>query len=122
MSVIISEATDWWTTSYPDSKCCVCQGRLGFPRLDWKGSSLKICGRCCVKIKRGFIADLIHVAAIVELNDAGYPGQTLVRKSTREVEAEAERDERAEAAALRETRRTRTIAALKKNVDPKVAD
>jgi hypothetical protein len=48
-----------------------------------------ICGGCCQKIKRGLMADLIHMTAIEDLKIAGYGFETFVRKSKRDLERES---------------------------------
>jgi hypothetical protein len=61
-------------------KCTECEGKVWYPFLQW--NNLLICKNCISKVKRGLIADLIQFAAIVELQDLGYPGETLHRMST----------------------------------------
>jgi hypothetical protein len=63
-----------------DHKCVVCQGTLQPPFLEWNESSgFCICRECCRTIKKGFMADLIQVSAIMELRDLGYLGSTFER-------------------------------------------
>jgi hypothetical protein len=56
--------------------CLVCGDALRFPFLVWEG--IRVCSGCCLKIKNGFMADMIHLAAIAELRKF-YPSTTLVR-------------------------------------------
>jgi hypothetical protein len=88
MSVIVDKYSDHASATMGD--CLVCRGRLRYPILQWN-ERLAICGECCVGIKKGFTADLIQVAAIVELNDLGYRDHTFVRKNKKQLEREAAR-------------------------------
>lgn len=65
----------------PGDRCRLCDGELAPPFLAW-------CGPCCRQIKRGLSSDLVHVAAIVELQMLGYPATTLDRRSVEEVDYE----------------------------------
>ena len=58
--------------------CLVCGNLVRYPFLEW--DNIQICGPCCQRIKQGFTADLIHVAAIMDLHDIGYPHFTLTRE------------------------------------------
>jgi hypothetical protein len=61
--------------------CIVCGGSLHFPYLEWHGKkNIAFCMRCCKKIKRGLVADLIHINAILDLHAEGY-NCLLVRQS-----------------------------------------
>ena len=71
-------------------RCSECGEPLHYPFLHW--NSILLCASCCQKIKRGFIADLIHVTAIKELMDIGYRDENLVRKQIKDVEGKALRD------------------------------
>ena len=42
---------------------------------------------CCRTIRRGLMADMVQAAAIAELHDLGYRGQTLIRSSWSRVNA-----------------------------------
>ena len=62
--------------SGPDH-CSVCGhpflGLHRFPILEWHGNTnIRICGKCCQKIKVGLIEDLIQVVAIMDMRDARY--------------------------------------------------
>jgi hypothetical protein len=76
------------TARRSDTKCSFCGECFGYPYLEW--DDLFICGPCCKRWKKGLMADLAHCAAVQELKDIGYPGETLVRMS----EKDAERYER----------------------------
>lgn len=95
----------------PDSECIRCSNKLsGYPFLEWIGTDLFLCAPCCLEIKngsitdiphhaaqdtrsrRGLLADVIHCAAIGELQALGYGDETLVRVTVAEVEQIA-RDE-----------------------------
>jgi hypothetical protein len=59
-------------------KCAICDtSHLAYPYLAWR--ALCICGPCCLEIKRGLTADIVHVAAIMELRALGYRDDTLER-------------------------------------------
>jgi len=73
----------------PGDRCRLCDGELAPPFLAWCGqSAIVFCGPCCRQIKRGLSSDLVHVAAIVELQKLGYPTTTLDRRSVEEVDYE----------------------------------
>lgn|SRR5262249_49632025 len=77
-------------------KCSLCDEPLHFPFLFWRegGPSLCICGTCCQKIKGRFIADLIQVAAIMDINALGLSDNVrLIRKATKVLEVEGEKRE-----------------------------
>jgi hypothetical protein len=84
---------------------------ITYPFLQWEGSSsLRICGPCCRSIKNGLIADLIQIVATMEIRSLGgrdhsgyYANTRLVRRTRAELEAEAHRIEKEEAAAIAET-------------------
>jgi hypothetical protein len=80
------------------SKCNICEHRLTFPFMCWEGANppITICGHCCQEIKRGFTADLVQLAATMEMQGLGYRfGDTvLVRRSTKRLEAEGEKQRR----------------------------
>jgi hypothetical protein len=54
-------------------------------------SAASICSRCCHDIKNGLTADLIHLAAIVDLRRLGYVNQTLTRESLSTIEERYEK-------------------------------
>ena len=81
------------------NKCAVCSGHLHFPCFWWRAEvdgavDIFICGRCCRKIKRGFIADLIQISASMDICDLGYNDARLVCKSSQALEAEGEKEQR----------------------------
>ena len=57
--------------------CSVCEQTLRFPYIVWE--HIGLCRSCCLKIRKGFTADMIQLAAIAELLEL-YPRMTLVRK------------------------------------------
>src|SRR5262249_16142123 len=68
--------------------CMLCGEGLLYPYLEWRaekenGKGIVICGRCCQKIKKGFMADLIQIAAGMELRDLHMNGfrDLLIRES-----------------------------------------
>jgi hypothetical protein len=66
----------------PDDVCNLCRGELVPPFFEWMcrgGPNLHICGRCCHTNKRGIIADLIQLAATVELRSLSYGSGAFVR-------------------------------------------
>ncbi|SRR6266480_6287636 len=73
-------------------KCADCGETLRrYPFLEWRCDvDFYLCADCCKRIKEGFIADLIHVVAIKDMQDlsAVYEGYTLVRKNIERLEAE----------------------------------
>jgi hypothetical protein len=91
-----------------DKKCGICNGQLRFPYLHWQGATaLFICGPCCVAAKKGLTADIIQLAAIVEIQQIqGHNTNTLVRKKNidmisaarekKKMQRERETEERAE--------------------------
>jgi len=90
-----------------DSRCAVCGGPLQFPFLCWdqagSGSDLCICGECCHRIKDGLMADMIQIAAILDMRKlrqlSDHHSVTLVRRKYEELEAEGEKREQDEIAA-----------------------
>ena len=73
----------------PGDRCRLCDGELAPPFLSWCGhSAIFFCGPCCRQIKRGLSSGLVHVAAIVELQELGYPTTTLDRRSVEAVDYE----------------------------------
>jgi hypothetical protein len=88
MSVVTNKYEDHSST-LDKKRCVVCKESIYRPPfLEWHGSVIVICGKCCHTIKRGFIADLMHAAAIHELQEeAGYRGETLTRCSIEDAEA-----------------------------------
>jgi hypothetical protein len=86
MSVILSEHD----ISFCET-CSNCGGKLHFPYLEWHGKGkVAFCMRCCHKIKRGLVADLVHMDAMFELRAAGY-NYLLVRENEQTYTARQER-------------------------------
>jgi hypothetical protein len=52
-----------------EEKCSLCDNELTLPYMDWQGKKkwMFLCVSCCSDLKEGFIADLIHITAIREL-------------------------------------------------------
>jgi hypothetical protein len=80
--------------------CVLCSSPLRYPFLHW--DVIKICGPCCRHIKAGFIADLIQVAASVDIQSLGgrdhsgyYANARLVRRSAQELESAGQREREA---------------------------
>jgi len=65
--------------------CMICGDPLRYPYLEWhaerENKDIVICGKCCQKIKKGFMADLIQIAATMDLCDLhNGPPQMLIRQ------------------------------------------
>lgn len=102
MSVAIT-TKDWNFPSEVEKgrrRCTMCDENLQPPFLHW--DSLFLCSKCCLKLRRdtagldnvfepGLAADLVHVAAIMELHALGYNHETLQRRFVTAVERENER-------------------------------
>ena len=89
MTVILSMEGLLLDGYQPGDRCRLCDGELAPPFLSWCGhSAIFFCGPCCRQIKRGLSSDLVHVAAIVELQKLGYPTTTLDRRSVEGVDYE----------------------------------
>jgi hypothetical protein len=89
-----------------DGSCSLCGGGLRYPFLCWrwfekKGGDIKICNRCCRKIKQGFIADLIQITAAMDISEL-YPnaGTRLVRTTEERLDHEGKRREEKEEAVM----------------------
>jgi hypothetical protein len=78
---------------YPNNpKCSSCGKEPKGPFLYWNffqnqnlNTDLRLCGDCCIEIEKGLIADLIQLTAITRIREL-YPGTTLERTSSREIE------------------------------------
>jgi hypothetical protein len=79
VSVVTDSTCDYFSGFAKE--CQVCHGQVPYPFLAWE--SVRICGRCCHSIRKGFTADLIHVAAAFELKKLGYPDEVLIRTTRR---------------------------------------
>jgi hypothetical protein len=105
MTVITNKPGDK-NNALGNGKCSICAHTLFcYPFLAWRGrlpagatehldlaGDTFICGKCCKSNKRGLVADLIQVTAIMELADVGYWDRTLTRGRIKDVEV-AERDD-----------------------------
>jgi hypothetical protein len=93
MSAVISKYDDHFGGM--NKQCLVCRSKIyRYPFLHW--DEILICGECCRSIKRGFIADLIHVTAIIDLKKiAGYSDETFVRKTTKRIDEEGAKEQAA---------------------------
>ncbi len=83
MSVVLDASDQHWFGEGEIPNCCQCDDKLTYPFLHWHGTPIVLCADCCQRIKRGFVADLIHVCAIKELQDSGYGDHTFVRESVK---------------------------------------
>jgi hypothetical protein len=83
MSIVTNEANDLFGVK-DQQKCAHCNYPLRYPFLHW--DSFCLCGDCARSARKGLTADLIHIAAIMDLHDAGYDKQTFAREETRKVE------------------------------------
>jgi hypothetical protein len=75
---------------FKENSCCSkCGNKLMPPFLMYcgGGDGLFLCGPCAYNIRKGLTADLIQLSAIVELREI-YPGRTLVRRDSEQIEAE----------------------------------
>src|SRR5690606_8467045 len=79
-------------------KCNMCGSSLSYPFLFWWGEKdIFICGQCSAKCKEGLMADLVQIAAIMELrrvHSSMSPAKiTLHRMAESEIDAMIERDD-----------------------------
>lgn len=100
MSVVTTSHDDFYRSRGRDT-CSLCSNPVNFPFLEWDHKIL-FCSKCCQRVKRGFVADLIQVAAIRDLHDIGYPEFTLVRKDVKEIVREQTREHNERMARLRD--------------------
>jgi hypothetical protein len=109
MTVCVNKSTDLrGHGSDKDARCTFCGGMLFYPFLCWdtlphggeaasrvRGSDgvghILLCSRCCSKIKKGLIADLIHLEAAREITGL-YPELTLVRENGKQLDERQERE------------------------------
>jgi hypothetical protein len=102
-TMVINSACDLCLSHGP---CTICGGHLQYPYLEWhrsnQGEHIRICGKCCQKIKKGFTADLIQITASMELRELYTNSRPVfVRKSTNElVEEHQEEHEQAKKEAI----------------------
>jgi hypothetical protein len=94
---VINTRHDYHSDCRDSHKCSVCDDGLDYPFICWvgEGAGLYICGPCCRRIKDGLMADLIQLAATMDLRAlklSAYTNDTvtLVRSSRQKLEAEAE--------------------------------
>lgn len=85
MSVVLSKHDDQFGGH--QGKCSMCGRPVHYPFLHWY--EILICGDCCQRSKKGFIADLIYLDAIVELHKVGYGDETFDRKTLKQLDVEA---------------------------------
>jgi hypothetical protein len=81
---------------HQDKPCSCCGEKVYPPFMVWSGETdILICGWCAENIKDGFVADLIHLKAVRELQrvQPAY-GVTLARTSIKALEAKEEEDMR----------------------------
>jgi hypothetical protein len=81
MSVILSKEDDFQRVGFGQRHappCFHCRGPCHY----WDGEpELFICSGCCHRIKNGLVADMVQVAAIVDLIRLGYRDAVLVREN-----------------------------------------
>jgi hypothetical protein len=115
MSVCIDRWTDCWGHgSKKDAHCDFCGEPLCYSFLCWDTHSpdsneldhILLCSRCCCKIKKGLIADLIQLQAATELQRL-YPDLTLVREHLRRRDERQQRQEEEGNKILRQIRSER---------------
>jgi hypothetical protein len=100
MTIVTNKHNDYF--GWLGHECCLCADRVyRYPFLGWS-NQLIICAECCSVNKRGLIADLVHIAAIVELHkvDPEYNGQTLVRCNVSSLEKAGKKRGKEEAKSL----------------------
>jgi hypothetical protein len=83
---VITNCSHYMYNYYKNNKCTFCNKPLSIPFIEWH--SVFICGPCCRTIKEGLTADLIHVAAIMDLRAVGYWSETFARTSIKKLEDE----------------------------------
>jgi hypothetical protein len=95
MSVVLTADDHWHLLGAPkDAACAVCGETAFHPFLWWRTvdtagdpTDLVICGDCCLKIREEFIVDIIHAAAIIEMQRIR-GGFTLKRTTHAEIRVE----------------------------------
>jgi len=78
MTVIVIEEERGF---YEEAPCALCGGELKVPFVVYdhgRAPACCFCAECCTTLRRGLMADMVQVAAIIELGDCG---STLVRHS-----------------------------------------
>jgi hypothetical protein len=74
MTVIVIEEERGF---HKEAPCALCGGELKVPFVVYShGPAACFCSECCTTLRRGLMADMAQVAAIVEIGDRG---STLVR-------------------------------------------
>jgi hypothetical protein len=91
MSVVLDKYDRMHTIKDSDCKCSICSENARYPLLRW--NEIIICASCCAKVRAGFTADLIHCAAIHELQKLSpeYRYETLERKTAGQRKSDYER-------------------------------
>jgi hypothetical protein len=92
VSVITCIHDDYYQCDDRHRKCTICGELLYYPFICWdEEDALYICGPCCRKYKRGLMADLVQLSAIVELRsiDIAYQGHVLERTSLTDIKDRA---------------------------------
>jgi hypothetical protein len=86
MSVVTNKHDDYRGSIKRGERCNLCGTKVWYPFLVWDEERIiHICDDCCHKIRNGFIADLVQIAAIVDLRRL-YPGFTLTRHDRQTLE------------------------------------
>jgi len=77
MTVIVIEEERGF---HGEAPCALCGGGLKVPFVVYnhRDAVTCFCSECCTTLRRGLMADMVQVAAIVEM---GFNGSTLVRHS-----------------------------------------
>jgi hypothetical protein len=88
MSVEVT-TTGWCSQHHLGNPCSVCGNGVQPPFMAWEAETdILICGPCASRVKDGFAADLIHLAAIMELKKVQPEfGVTLARARVQDLEA-----------------------------------
>jgi hypothetical protein len=81
---------------YSGRPCSCCGQSVYPPFMVWEGAyDILICGQCAAGIKNGFMADLIHLQAVVDIQKFQPDfGVTLARARVRDLEVEDEAKEK----------------------------
>ena len=110
MCVITNQCEDYSRAVNNTEACNNCGEPLRYPFLEWRGERpFYLCGGCCAEIKRGMIADVIHLAAVSELQ-ALFSDHILTREHISDVEKRIEAREAEWHASIKEVEARETEA------------
>ena len=89
MSVYLIKSDEMISAREPGDVCDVCGERpWRLPFIEWHGHrNILICRECIHGVKNGLSGDLIHAAAIIDLQKI-YPAFTLSRENIKQLERE----------------------------------